>query len=51
VSGTTKLEGVTWRTGDATNPEEVAKVLAEGGFSAMIHAIGAALSQRRFPRG
>ena len=43
VTATTK--GVTWRTGDAAKPEEVEKVLAEGGFTGVIHAIGSTLSR------
>ncbi len=31
---------VDWRTGDATDPDVITRVLAEGGFSGVMHAIG-----------
>jgi NADPH:quinone reductase-like Zn-dependent oxidoreductase len=38
VTATTK--GVSWRSGDAAKPEDVEKIMAEGGFTGVIHAIG-----------
>ncbi len=32
--------GVDWRTGDASTPEVVSQILAEGGYTGVVHAIG-----------
>lgn len=34
------LAGVDWRTGDVTQPGVTRALLAEGGFSALVHAVG-----------
>lgn len=31
---------IQWEQGDATNPEDVQRIMAEGGFTGVVHAIG-----------
>jgi hypothetical protein len=44
---------VDWRAGDATDPDVVRDILAEGGFNAVVHAIGMLLDSdlNRFASG
>jgi nucleoside-diphosphate-sugar epimerase len=38
------LDAVDWRSGDATDPETAKAILAEGGFTAVVHAVGMLLA-------